>query len=180
MFNNQLYLKKSAMLLFGAILSCSSFWTYADTCRSGSAASEGSKTGFQREADAANAQADSSKTSSDTIGKCISGITAIKITVPTFPSLDDIYKEVEEKVCKMASDAISGVTGDIDGQIDKIMDEINGDINIYTDPSHYVSSTRSVQSTNNQAALPPAVPPQEELDTDDAAVSSDTLSDAYK
>ena len=132
--------------------SCSALSTYADTCRSGEAASEGSKVGFQREADAANAQADSSKTSSDTIGKCVSSITQIKITVPTFPSLDDIFKKVEDKVCQMASDEISGVTGDIDGQIDDIMNQINGDVDIYTDPNHYVSSTYTQQPTVQSTA----------------------------
>lgn len=179
MLNSRLSLKKTAMLLIGTIFSVSSFCTHADTCRSGSAASEGSKIGFQREADAANAQANSNKTSSDTIGKCVSGITSIKVTVPTFPSLDDIYKEVEDKVCQAASDAISGVTGDIDGQIDKIMDEINGDIDIYTDPSHYGSSTRSVQSTSNSTVNLNSEP-QPALKSDDTIVSSDALSNAYQ
>lgn len=179
MLNSQLCFKKTALMLVGVILGASSFCTFADTCRSGSAASEGSKTGFQREADAANAQADSSKTSSDTIGKCVSGITGIKITVPTFPSLDDIFKEVEDKVCKMASDAISGVTGDIDGQIDKIMDEINGDINIYTDPSHYVSSNRPIPtSTSSSLNIPEASQPPSLQD--DSSVSSSALSGAYR
>ena len=79
----------------------------------------------------------------------------------------------------MASDAISGVTGDIDGQIDQIMDDINGDINIYTDPDHYVSSTRSVAAPIQSSQEVP-VSPQAISTPENTTVSSSALSGAYK
>ena len=77
-------------------------------CRAADAAKIGRDAGLVKDQAAATATADNEKTNSDTLGKCISGITSI-IVVPTFPSLMSIFDAAATKMCKMASDAIPRV-----------------------------------------------------------------------
>lgn len=77
-------------------------------CRAADAAKAGGDAGLARDQAAANATANNERTNSDTLGKCISGITSI-VVVPTFPSLMSIFDAAASKMCKLASDAIPRV-----------------------------------------------------------------------
>lgn len=74
-------------------------------CRAGDAAKAGGDVGLARDQAAATGTADNERTTSDTLGKCITGITSV-VVAPTFPSLSSIFDAVATKMCKMASDAI--------------------------------------------------------------------------
>ncbi|WP_321959533.1 hypothetical protein [Burkholderia cenocepacia] len=110
------------------LLLCSAASVQAATCRSGSAAAQGSQSGYDRDKQAAQQTAQSEKSSSDILGKCVGGITSV-LTAPQFPSLSDIFDQVKNKVCQIASDQINGVVSDVNGQISGVMNGINGQIN---------------------------------------------------
>lgn len=74
-------------------------------CRAGDAAKLGSDAGLVRDQAAAMQTAQKERSNSDTLGKCITGITSIQV-VPTFPSLMDIFDKAAKKMCALASGAI--------------------------------------------------------------------------
>jgi hypothetical protein len=112
---------------FIVLLLCSAASVQAATCRSGSAAAQGSQSGYARDQQAAEQTAQSERSSSDILGKCVGGITSV-ITAPQFPSLSDIFDQIKNKVCQIASDQVSSAAGDVNGQINGVMSGINGQI----------------------------------------------------
>ncbi|APO88911.1 hypothetical protein AB8807_22330 (plasmid) [Xanthomonas campestris pv. olitorii] len=110
------------------LLLCSAASVQAATCRSGSAAAAGSQSGYERDKQAAQQTAQSERSSSDILGKCVGGITSV-LTAPQFPSLSDIFDQIKNKVCQIASDQVNGVVNDVNGQISGVMNGINGQIN---------------------------------------------------
>ncbi|CAH2783975.1 MAG: hypothetical protein PPHEESC_1811 [uncultured Paraburkholderia sp.] len=105
------------------LLLCSAVSVQAATCRSGSAAAQGSQSGYDRNKQAAQQTAQSERSSSDILGKCVGGITSV-LTAPQFPSLSDIFDQIKNKVCQM----VNGVVGDVNGQINGVMNGINGQV----------------------------------------------------
>lgn len=77
-------------------------------CRVAYAAKAGGDAGLARDQAAATTAADTERTNSDTLGKCITSITSITV-VPTFPSLTDIFNAAATKMCRLAGDAIPRV-----------------------------------------------------------------------
>ena len=110
------------------LLLCSAASVQAATCRSGSAAAAGSQSGYERDKQAAQQTAQSERSSSDILGKCVGGITSV-LTAPQFPSLSDIFDQIKNKVCQIASDQGNGVVNDVNRQINGVMTGINGQIN---------------------------------------------------
>ena len=100
----------------------------AATCRSSTAATQGSQAAYQRDVQAAQQTAQRERSSSDILGKCIAGVTGV-ITAPQFPSLSDIFDQIKNKVCQIASDQVNGAVSDVNGQIGGVMNGINGQIN---------------------------------------------------
>ncbi|WP_262404505.1 hypothetical protein [Xanthomonas oryzae] len=109
------------------LLLCTAVSVQAATCRSGSAAAQGSQSGYDRDKQAAQQTAHSERSSSDILGKCVGGITSV-LTAPQFPSLSDIFDQIKNKVCQIASDQVNGVVGDVNGQISGVMNGINGQV----------------------------------------------------
>ena len=95
---------KSLVAVLGLILISST--ASAATCRAGSAAQAGSNTGYER-ARAASLQS------------CLSRIKKISITLPQFPSLDDILSQLENQVC--------------DAVVDKVNEKLPGNIDPWKD-----------------------------------------------
>lgn len=110
-------------------LLCTAVHVQAATCRSGSAAAQGSQAGYKRDQQAAEQAAQSELSSSDVLGKCVGGITSV-LTAPQFPSLSETFDQIKNKVCQIASSqvnsAISDVNGQINGAIGDIYSKING------------------------------------------------------
>ncbi len=113
----------------------------ASTCRSGVAATAGAQAAYENEVNQINQQAANSQSSSDIMGKCISGITSINI-MPVFPDLGSIWSDMVNKVCKSASDSISSASN---AAISNINDQINGLMN---GVSNAVSDTASNVTSN--------------------------------
>ena len=88
------------------LMSLLSFDAGAVTCRSGLAASKGSQAGYKIDTNAAQQNAQNDKSSSDTLGQCVAGITAVQ-TAPQFPSMAAIFDQIKNKVCQMASNQIN-------------------------------------------------------------------------
>lgn len=114
-----------------ALTLCTAITAQAATCRSGNAASQGSQVGYQRDQQAASQAAQSELSSSDILGKCVGGITSI-ITAPQFPSLSDIFDQVKNKVCQIASSEVNGALSDVNGKINGVLGDINDKINSAT------------------------------------------------
>lgn len=104
--------------IFMILLLCSAASVQAATCRSGDAAARGSQNGYERDKQVAEQIAQNERSSSDILGKCVRGITAV-ITAPQFPSLSDIFDQIKNKVCQIASDQIHGAVNDANGQINR-------------------------------------------------------------
>lgn len=100
----------------------------AATCRSGNAAVRGSQQGYERDKQAAEQVAKTEQSSSDILGKCVGGITGV-LTVPQFPSLSDIFNQVQNKVCQIARNQIDGVINDANGRINSAMSGIHNQVN---------------------------------------------------
>ncbi|GGM25668.1 hypothetical protein ACFQDN_22050 [Pseudomonas asuensis] len=106
---------------------CSVSITEAATCRSGEAAERGGQKGYDRDKQAAQETADRDRSSSDILGKCIGGITAVT-TAPQFPSLAEIWEAIKDKVCAIASNQVHGAISEVNSQIGGVMRDINGQI----------------------------------------------------
>lgn len=65
----------------------------AAACRSGSAATQGSQNGYKRDKKAAEEAGKKERDSSDILGKCVGGISAV-MTAPQFPSLSQIFEQI--------------------------------------------------------------------------------------
>ena len=121
------YVSSILLMLFFSI-SC----VQAATCRSGDAATRGSKVGYEQDKQAAEQNAQNERAASDILGKCVGAINAV-ITVPQFPSLSGIFDQIINKVCKIASDQVNGAinapVNEINSQINGEMNNINGQIN---------------------------------------------------
>src|SRR4051794_22789235 len=76
--------------------------TPAAPCRSETAATSGSTAGYTQDTQAADATEQQDKSASDILGQCVAGITGV-ITIPAFPSLDDILNQVKNEICRIAS-----------------------------------------------------------------------------
>lgn len=111
-----------------ALLLCAAANVQAATCRSSTAAYQGSQNGYQRDVQAAQQTAQRERSSSDILGKCVAGVTGV-ITAPQFPSLSGIFDQIKNKVCRIASDQVNGAVNDVKGQIGGVMTDINGQIN---------------------------------------------------
>ena len=116
---------------FIVLLLCFTGSVQAANCRSGNAAVQGSQNGYQKDSQAAEQTAQKQRTTSDILGKCVGGITGV-ITAPQFPSLSDIFDQIKNKVCKLASDQVNGavnsVVNNVNGQINGVVTGINGQI----------------------------------------------------
>lgn len=110
--NKHLYALVGAIILTGSLADES----HAAPCRVAEAAIRGSQAGYERDTQAAIETAEKDKSSSDILGKCIGGVTAV-ITSPTFPSLDDMFDNVFDKICRVASQQVHGKLSDVNSQI---------------------------------------------------------------
>jgi len=111
------------------VLMCCAFATVqAAPCRSGAAAGRGGQSGYDMDRQAATQTAQNDRSSSDILGKCVSGITAV-ITAPQFPSLSSIFDQLKNRICQMASDQINSAAYNASSQIYQKIDGINGSMN---------------------------------------------------
>ncbi|MRU28326.1 hypothetical protein [Xylella fastidiosa] len=152
------------------LLLCSSVNVQAAPCRSGSAAAQGSHSGYDRDKQAAQQTSQSERSSSDILGKCVGGITSV-LTAPQFPSPSDIFGQIKNKICQIASDQVNGVVGDVNSQINGVMNGINGQI------SNTVNGTGAGQIVGN---VPPLNGPSLKQTSAESSQSSAFWSNIWK
>ncbi|MDY7563416.1 MULTISPECIES: conjugal transfer protein [unclassified Pseudomonas] len=108
-------LKKSMCGALLTVLCCLPVVVNATTCRSGQAATQGSQAGYAQAKLAADSWADRERTVSDQLQACLSRIRTTSISLPSFPSLQDIMNQVADKVCQAAVNQInSNIPSSID------------------------------------------------------------------
>ena len=131
---------------------CSATNVEAATCRSGAAAIAGAKSGYNRDQQAAVTTATNDRSSSDILGKCVGGITSI-LTAPQFPSLSDIFDQIKNKVCAIASDQIDAQIGEVNSQISGAMTNINSQISS-TGATSIIGTSATITSPTIQQTNP--------------------------
>jgi TraL protein len=98
---------KSKCLALLMVLCCLPVISDAAVCRSGEAAQAGSEAGYDQARRADEAWAERERTVSDQLQSCISRIRTTSISLPSFPSLQDILNQVTDKICQAAVDKIN-------------------------------------------------------------------------
>ena len=75
-------------------------------CRSGTAVTAGSQTGYTVDVEAANQVQQNNKTSSDALGQCVAAVVNLP-TLSTFPSLSEIFDQVRNQICTAISNEVN-------------------------------------------------------------------------
>jgi TraL protein len=100
-------IKKSMCPALLMVLCCLPVISDAAVCRSGDAAQAGSTAGYEQARKADEAWAERERTVSDQLQSCLSRIRTTSVSLPSFPSLQDILNQVTERVCQAAVDKIN-------------------------------------------------------------------------
>lgn len=95
----------------------------AAPCRSESAATAGGTAGYNVDIQAADATEQQDKSASDILGQCVAGITGV-ITIPLFPSLDDILNQIKNEICRIASEQVHQAANNVAAEIDSALHSI--------------------------------------------------------
>lgn len=99
--------KKSMRCALLVALCCLPVIGNAATCRAGDAAVEGSKAGYEQAKRAAEVWAQKERTMSDQLQDCLSRIRKTSILLPSFPSFNDLFNQLIEKICQAAIEEIN-------------------------------------------------------------------------
>ncbi|ELD2083764.1 conjugal transfer protein [Enterobacter hormaechei] len=105
-------MKKSATAFMAVFLCLASFTTDAAGCRAATAANAGSEAGYNAAKKASDAWSERESQMSDQMQNCLSGIRNISISLPHFPSLQDIMNQASEKVCSAMTDKVNSYLPD--------------------------------------------------------------------
>jgi len=92
-------------------------------CRSEAAATSGSTAGYTQDTQAADATEQQDKSASDILGQCVAGITGV-ITIPAFPSLDDILNQIKNEICRIASQEVHQAANNVASEINSALHDI--------------------------------------------------------
>lgn len=95
----------------------------AAPCRSEAAATSGSTAGYTQDTQAADATEQQDKSASDILGQCVAGITGV-ITIPAFPSLDDILNQIKNEICRIASQEVHQAANNVAAEINSALHDI--------------------------------------------------------
>jgi hypothetical protein len=125
----------------------------AAPCRSETAATSGSTAGYTQDTQAADAIEQQDKSASDILGQCVAGITGV-ITIPTFPSLDDILNQIKNEVCRIASEQVHQAAGNVASAINAALSGIPNSGGPITVPSPSISI-----GTSGSITIPATVSP---------------------
>lgn len=99
--------KKSMCTALLTVMCCLPVFANAVVCRSGQAAQTGSTAGYAQAKQASDAWATRERTVSDQLQSCLSRIRTTSISLPSFPSLQDLMNQLADKVCQAAVDKIN-------------------------------------------------------------------------
>jgi TraL protein len=105
-------MKKIPAAFMAVFLCFASFTTSAASCRAASAAQAGSEAGYNAAKKASDAWSQRESQMSDQMQNCLSGIRNVSVSLPHFPSLQDIMNQASEKVCSAMTDKINSYLPD--------------------------------------------------------------------
>ena len=105
-------MKKSVTVYMAVFLCFASFTADAAGCRAASAAKAGSEAGYNAAKKASDAWSEREIQMSDQMQNCLSGIRNISVSLPHFPSLQDIMNQASEKVCSAMTDKVNSYLPD--------------------------------------------------------------------
>lgn len=126
--------------IFVVVLSvflCFSTFSYAEPssqCSSGQAAQKGKEEALEREKEQIDNETNQDLNISEMLQQCINAV--VDVPIITFPSLDDIFKQIKDKIC-------TEISREIQSKIDE--NQINYSLNAYSD------TNARIQSINQQA-----------------------------
>ncbi|MCV9168317.1 hypothetical protein ODZ43_28255, partial [Escherichia coli] len=87
----------------------------AATCRAGAAAEAGSRAAWERARTASQAWSQRENDVASSLQSCLSRIKDVSITLPQFPSLDKLLRDLENQVCDAVVDRVNEhLPGNID------------------------------------------------------------------
>lgn len=125
----------------------------AAPCRSQTAASTGGTNGYNVDIQAADATEQQDKSASDILGQCVAGITGT-MTIPTFPSLDDILNQIKNEICRIASQRVHQAAGNVSAEINAAMRGVSTSSGPITIPPPSVSTGSGSTSSMNVTTAP--------------------------
>jgi len=125
----------------------------AAPCRSQAAASTGATTGYNVDIQAADATEQQDKSASDILGQCVAGITGT-MTIPTFPSIDDILNQIKNEICRIASQKVHQAAGNVSAEINAAMRGVTPNSGPITIPPPSVSTGSGSTSSMNVTTAP--------------------------
>lgn len=148
-------MKSSQTLCLLIVAGTLCFPAHAATCRASTAAQAGSDAGYERDREASEAWSSRENQVSSGLQQCLGSI-GTAITVPTFPSLDDVLSGIKDKVCSAARDKIADYVPD---SIDpwKNIPGSNGKTSVLVTPSSYAPTVRQAQPAATQTSPQRAV-----------------------
>ncbi len=98
---------KKSMCLALLFLCCLPVLSNGAVCRSGDAAQAGSTAGYEQARRADEAWGKRERTVSDQLQNCLARIRTTRVSLPSFPSLQEILDQVSERICQAAVDKIN-------------------------------------------------------------------------
>jgi hypothetical protein len=157
MKNSILHIHRTAVYIIVSAISLSGLMVIASPaaagpCRSGDAASRGSQTGYERDRKGADQTEQQDRSASDTLGRCVSGITSVT-TIQQFPSLSEIYEQIKTQVCKVASEQVHNASSDATSRINSAMRDVSTPQN-----AQALATSTSTASTGSDTVAPAATP----------------------
>ncbi|EOW8800904.1 conjugal transfer protein [Escherichia coli] len=106
---------KKTLLVILTSISLASPAAVAASCRAGAAAEAGSKAAWERARTASQAWSQRENDVASSLQSCLSRIKDVSITLPQFPSLDKILRDLENQVCDAVVDRVNEhLPGNID------------------------------------------------------------------
>lgn len=107
--------QEKTLLVILTSISLASPAAVAATCRAGAAAEAGSKAAWERARTASQAWSQRENDVASSLQSCLSRIKDVSITLPQFPSLDKILRDLENQVCDAVVDRVNEhLPGNID------------------------------------------------------------------
>lgn len=99
-------MKKSMCLAVLMFLCCLPVFSHAAVCRAGEAAQQGSKAGYEKAKTADEIWAERERAIWNRMMECLSRIRKTNTTTASFPSLQDLFNDLAERLCQAVVDKV--------------------------------------------------------------------------
>jgi hypothetical protein len=113
---------------------------WAAPCRSQTAAARGGQAGYEADKRGADQTEQQDRSASDILGRCVAGVTGV-VTIPTFPSLAEVFEQIKNEICRIASQQVHQAVGSVSFEIENAMRGIPMQGQVVTMPTAPVIGT---------------------------------------